>query len=266
LNRRDEQIRALKERTAGLDAERLQHCREVILRAYEAATIVDRVSRVVEISDRTPSDFIVLSNSEARRVAHFNGRNSYWDMYCEQLGRSVALGEERYLFDRMGQVPRSDLTVNAENPEFGVLLDAARHLTSRGYRPDVVFAPRSLFVPFAKALPIDWQASGRQALLIPGGQAIQVFWSGLSGSPNRFVMFDSRRGVWTVKLDPDTHQRLTVAIGQQESQPQAVTFLAETVVKYEIEDPEGFLAVEVEGLPPQGSGDDNGRTQTRAEA
>jgi hypothetical protein len=249
LNRRDAQIRALKERTADLDPERLEHCRAVILRAYEAASIVDRVSRVVEISDRTPSDFIVLSNSEARRLAHFNGRNYHWDVYCEQLGRSVALGEERYLFERMAQLPKSDLAINAERPDFAVLFEAVRRLASLGCRPNVMFAPRSLFVPFAMALPIDWQTTGRQALLVPGGPAIQVFWSGLSGSPDRFVLFDPRKGVWTVKLDPDTHHRLTVAIGQQESQPQAVTFLAETVVKYEIEDSKGFFVVEVEGLP-----------------
>jgi len=270
LNRRDEQIRALKQRTVDLDPDRLECCGQQIMQAYQAASIVDRVSRVVETDDRAPSDFIVLSNSEARRLAHFNARDYHWDFYCEELGRSVALGEERYLFECMARLPESELTINAENAEFGVLLEAVRYLTSRGCRPDVMFAPISLFVPFltSKALSIDWRALGREALITPEGHALEVFWSSQSRPLTRFVLFDSRLGVWRVKLDPDTHGRLTVAIGQPESPPQAVTFLAETVVKYEIEDPKGFLAVEVEGLPSQDSGESvyDEQKQTRAEA
>jgi hypothetical protein len=251
LNRRDEQIRALKEQVAELDRERLACCYREIVHGYETASIVDRVSRVVEMDDRTPSDFTVLSNSEARALAHFNGRNYYWDLYCEQLGRSIALGEMRYLFERAAALPPSTLTINADKPDFGPILDAIRDLTSVGYKPDVLFAPISMFVPFNldKELRVDWQARPREALVTPSGELVEIFWSGGISPLNRFVLVQSGAGVWSVKLDPDTGHRLTVAIGRPESPPDAVTFLAETVVKYEIKEREAFYVIQLEGRP-----------------
>jgi hypothetical protein len=60
-------------------------------------------------------------------------------------------------------------------------------------------------------------------------------------------VLDSRAGTWKVKLDPVTGDRLTVAIGEPESPLDSVVFLAETVMKYEIENPDGFCVVDVQG-------------------
>jgi hypothetical protein len=263
LNRRDEQIAALKRSTDKLDRDRLDECYREIVRGYEAATIVDGVAHVVELTDRTPSDFRVLTNSEARRLAHFNARDYYWDLYCEQLGRSIALGEMRYLFERAAQLPASGLTINAENPNFGPILEAIRRLTSLGHKADVLFAPISMFMPFntGRELRIDWQARPRESLVTPSGQMVEIFWSGGISPLDRFVLLESRAGVWSVKLDPDTGRRLTVAIGRAESLPDAVMFLAETVVNYEIEDPEAFCVIELEGQPRN----DLGETSTKAQ-
>jgi hypothetical protein len=251
LNRRDDQIAVLKGSIDKLDHERLQECYREIVRGYEAATIVDRVARVVQLTDRSPSDFRVLTNSEARRVSHFNGRNYYWDHYCEQLGRSIALGEIRYLFERTAELPPSTVTISADNPDFGLILDAVRDLTSLGYKPDVLLAPRSMFVPFNtdKGLRIDWGARPQEALVAPSGELIEICWSSGIAPLNRFILFESARGVWRVKLDPHTGHRLTVAIGRPESPREAVMFLAETVAKYEIVDPKAFRTILVEGEP-----------------
>jgi len=64
---------------------------------------------------------------------------------------------------------------------------------------------------------------------------------------DRFVVFDSNNAVWRVKLDPFNQSRLTVAIGEPNSPPDAVMFLAETVVKYEIKNREAFYILPVEG-------------------
>jgi len=93
LNHRDDQIAAIRERVDRLRPDRLEECYKKIRSAYEESSIVDHMARVIEERDRTPSDFRVLTNSESRHLREFNDDSYYWDMYCSELGRSVALGE-----------------------------------------------------------------------------------------------------------------------------------------------------------------------------
>jgi hypothetical protein len=98
INRRDEQIAAINARTDGLRGDRLVECRANIMKGYEGASVVDLLARVVELNDREPSDFRVLTNSEARSIDHFNDGSYYWDMYCEELGRSIGTSERLHIF------------------------------------------------------------------------------------------------------------------------------------------------------------------------
>lgn len=253
LNRRDQQIARVKERAERLREPpgRLESCYEQILRAYEAESIVGHVARVIEEDDRTPSDFRVLTNSEARHLWQFNDQSYHWDHYCWELGRSIALGERTYIFEELRSVPATEEAIDATQPRFGAVLDAIAELRLRGYRPDVVCAPIDLFVPFNsdKNLTIDWNSSPREALIVPGGPPLKIFWSSRIAPVDRFVVLDSKRAVWRVKLDPKTGHRLTVAIGEPETPPDAVVFLAETVVKFEITDSSAFRAILLEGEP-----------------
>ena len=132
-------------------------------------------------------------------------------------------------------------------------MTAVDGLVNAGFRPDVLCAPIGLFVPFAgdTSLRIDWNTSPRELLVLSRGISLKIFWSSRSIPLDQFVVFDSRHAVWTVKLDPFTRRRLTVAIGETAppSPPNGVMFLAETVVKYDIRDRAAFYAVPVEGEP-----------------
>lgn len=251
LNRRDDQIATLKARTDKLDAARLEQCYRNIVLAYERDSIVDRLANVDEQTDRTPSGFRVLTNQETRLLAHFNDPTYYWEMYCEQLGRSIALWEERYVFEKIAELPGSALTVDGQNPRFAVIEEAVQEVRSRGHKPSAIFAPISLFVPFQtdSALQIDWGSDPHETLVMADGTRLPVIWSSNAAPLNRFVIADTSAGIWNVKLDPETHHRLTVAIGRPESPPEAVVFLAETVAKYEVVDPNGFYVVEIVGQP-----------------
>ena len=253
MNPRDEQIEALKERTANLDRDRLDHCYRDILKAYESESIVDSVCHLVEVRDRVPSDFAVLSNSEARRRSEFNSPSYIWELYCFDLGRSVALAEKRHLLEQLGGLPSSGATVDASAPKFSVLQDAVLQLAARGYSPNVLFAPISLFVPFNmdRNIHLDWGTGRPEALILPNDRRVEVFWSSRAAPLDRFVVLDSSAGTWNVKLDPETGHRLTVAIGETESPRDSVVFLAETVITYEITDPRGFYVVEVQGEVPE---------------
>jgi hypothetical protein len=228
---------------------RLNACYEGVLRGYQSASIVHHLGRVVEENDRTPSDFRVLSNSEARPLHQFTDTSFYWEMYCEELGRSVALGELKLIFEELDRLPPSG-ELDATNSTFKPLLDAIDDLTGSGGRPNVLCAPIGLFVPFGldKGLATKWDDTG-EYLAMPGRPPLRIIWSNGAAPLSQFVVFDSRAAVWRFKPDPTTGNRLTVAIGEQDSPRNAVMFLAETVAKYEIQDSSAFRAVRVVGEP-----------------
>lgn len=248
MNRREEQIRALKTRTANLSEGRLKECLAKVVEAYKSESVVDYLGRVVELREREPSDFHVLTNSERRRLSHFNDPSYQWDFYCRQLGRSIAIAEERYIFEELDALVPSDMEINAARPDFQPLFVAVAQLLARGHTPDAICAPIPLYVSFTgdPSIKIDW--SGRPEVVIgPRGLRIPLFWSSGLASLPRFVVFDKSCATWRVKLDPETGDRLTVAIGEPESYPESVVFLAETVVKYEVDEPSGFAVIEVVG-------------------
>ena len=246
---RDEQIAAIRQRKARLRQDRLTSCFDEITRAYEAESVIDRLAQVSEEQDRTPSDFRVLSNSDARHLREFNDDSYHWGHYCLQLGRSIAHGERQYIFEELQGIPSTGGPIDAQNPRFEGILSGVQQLISEGYTPDVLCAPISLFVPFAQdsALAIDWNSSPSELLTGPGGPTLEIYWSSGLAPLNRFVIFDSRKVLWRVKLDPFTNHRLTVLIGEPDSPPEAVMFLAETVARYEILDRLAIHSIPVEG-------------------
>ncbi len=261
MNRRDKQIAAINANTEGLRQDRLLACRAQILEAYKESSVVDRLSSVTEVADREPSDFRVWSNSEARPEEHFNGDSYHWEYYCKQIGRSIALAEERHIFEELGKIAGHGDAIDAARPTFQSLFRGTEILQERGFRPSVLVAPIAFYMPVFKLLVIDWQ-DGRHVTL-PGGHRLELFWSSKSIPIDRFVVLDPRAGEWKVKLDAETQERLTVAIGRPKSPPRAVTFLAETVVDYKIIHHDGLYVVEVVGEPPEEFGltetDEQGR-------
>jgi len=247
INRRDEQIAAINARTDGLRDDRLLECRANIMKGYEGASVVDLLARVVELNDREPSDFRVLTNSEARPIEHFNDESSHWEMYCEALGRSIGTSERLHIFERLDQVPGEGEPLDAADPDLQRVLNGVSELRQRGFHPDTIIIPISLHGAVFRGLTIDIQTGSD--LVLGDGTKLRIFWSNRVAPIDRFVILDKESGVWKVKLDPETKARLTVAIGRPPSPPFAVTFLAETVVKYEIVDPARLFVIEVQGIP-----------------
>jgi hypothetical protein len=252
LNRRDQQIASINASVEGLREDRLIACRAQILESYAESSIVDKLAHVIELTDREPSDFHVLTNSEARRVSQFNDNSFYWDFFCKELGRSIALAEKRHVFEELGKIPGSGEPVDPVRPSFDWLWEGVQQLRSDGFNPTVLAAPIDLYLAVFKGLKIDLQTARNVEL--PDGSTLELFWSSRANPLDRFVVLDPRAGEWRVKLDPDTNQRLTVAIGRPKSPPLAVTFLAETVVKYEIVDQERLRVIELVGELPDDFG------------
>ena len=246
---RDEQIAAIRDRIGRLREDRLSLFRAQIYEAYQRESIVDDVSRVVETVDREPDDSRVITNSEARALGQFNNDSYMWDMYCTELGRSVAIGERAYVFETLDQIATTGEAIDSRHPQFSTVLAAVDDLIAHDFHPDTLCAPIDLFVPFSmdSTLQINWNSSPREVLLLPGRPNLKLFWSSRAAPLRQFVVFDSSAPTWKVKLDPATGQRLTVAIGEPDSPPEAVMFLSETIAKFTVGDSEAYRAIQVEG-------------------
>lgn len=248
---RDEQIEAIRQRNARLSKERLASCYSEITRAYEAESTVNRLVRVIDEQDRTPSDYRVISISEARRLRDFNDTSYHWEHYCQQLGRSITHSERQYIFEELQGIPPTGTAIQAAHPNFDGILTGARQLISEGHNPDILCAPIGMYVPFFQdlALVIDWHSAPTPRLIVPGGPILEIHWSSGLAPLNRFVILDSRKATWKVKLDPHTKGRLTVVIGEPDTPPNAVMFLAQTVAKFEVSDLAGTYSILIEGDP-----------------
>jgi hypothetical protein len=246
VNTRDEQIRAIISNTRGLRADRLADCKSTILQAYEAESVIDQLASIVELDEREPSDFRVLTNSEARHIDHFNDDSYYWDMYCKELGRSIATGERAHIFEKLNELPGEGEPINAASPDLSRVSAAIQELRTRA-RPSAIIIPIALHGEVFHQLAVDMQ-TGRD-LILPGGSGLHIFWGNRVVPSDRLVILDPECAIWSVKLDRETKSRLTIAIGRPASPAQAVTFLAETVAKYEIVDRSRIYVIEVEGIP-----------------
>ena len=259
MNTRDQQIAAVNEAVEDLRPDRLESCRAKILESYKETSVIDKMALVREITDREPSDFALLTSQEARLVEHFNDDSYHWDFYCEQLGRAIALGEEAHLLSRLGSESGDGDEIDAEEPNFEPIITGVQQLRDRGYRPALLIAPISLYMPVFKKLQIDW--SDGRVIVLPDQTRIELIWSSKAAPIDRFVVLDPRAVEWKIKLDPQTGERLTVAIGCELAPPGAVTFLAETVAKYDIVKREAMYVVEVVGEPPNDFGPEESTRQ-----
>lgn len=247
MNSRDQQIATINAATDGLRADRLEAFRSKILDSYRESSIVEKLTLVREITDREPTDFAVLTNQEARSVESFNDDSYYWNLYCEELGRSIALGEKAHILLRLSQEPGDGKPMDATSPSMESIMTGVEELQTTGYRPTLLVAPISLYVPVFKKLDIDWRDG--QTVYLPDKTRIELAWSSKAAPIDRFVVLDPEAGEWQVKLDSQTGQRLTVAIGRHFAPAGGVTFLAETVARYDIVNRDAMYVIEVVGAP-----------------
>lgn len=250
MSTRDDQIAELRSRHVGLRTDRLLELPKLIEEAYRASSVVDSLAVVTEITDRTPSDFKVLTTSELRPRAQFNGADYYWDQYCRELGRSIATAEVGHVFE----VVQRDISATSRRGELNsAAVDGLlREFDMVNYSPSVLVVPISHMARFTQSMGTRLSWTPERMLDIGNGNLCRVVFSNRYHPLGKVFGFDHRCADWLVKLDPTTSSRLTVAIGNQDAPVPGVVFLAETVAKFEIRDSAGFRSMQIESPPDAG--------------
>ena len=232
-----------------LRKDRITECEKNAILAYGIQSVVDRLATVEEEANRHATGFQVISYSELRTVKEFNEASTSWEGYAKSLGRSIAIGERQYIFENLQEAAELGVPIDLGNPDFEPVRKAANELTANGYNPDVVCVPSPLVTAVYQCSWMEYDFTGDHLFIkIPEGPKLK-FMSATKHVPlSKFVVFDSSQTRWTVKLDPETQERLTVAIGEPKDQSGSVMFLAETVAKFEVLDWSGVRSIPVTGL------------------
>lgn len=239
----------LNARTEDMNAERVTTCRRAMLGSYLETAVPRQVSAVRQVFDGSETGFGRVTMSARRRLEEFNAENTYWDLFCSEMGRGVALGEESHFFKSLVErVPTTDVTIAARNPDFDVLVKAIEELKGRGHAPNVVLVPVELMSSFTMRYldQLDWSSRPGEKLTLPGIE-VRVLTSSNIAPLDRFIIFNTSNSLWSVKPDPVTGNALWVALGRSALYPDEVEWIAETVVKHELKQPEATCAIPVEG-------------------
>jgi hypothetical protein len=248
-SKRIQHIRALNARTANLDLSRVKECKEAVWKSYEAASLPPQVAVIAKEENIEATGFKSIGLRHLIKLTEFNARNYYWGPYFSDAGRAIASGERRYLQNEIQEQLRPDTqTISRLNPDFSILTKHIESLIESDLRPDTLLAPIEIFVDFVKAFEsqIDW-THGRPELLVLRDTKLKVFWSHKYAPLSSFIVFNSNAAIWHAIADQDTDRLITIALGQSEEHLDSVEYRVETLVRYEITNPQAFYIIDLSG-------------------
>lgn len=247
----DDYLATLARRTDGLREDRVEECRQLILKAYTQETFPRRVSRISQDLSGAEEGFGRIPLWHRIKIEDFNADNFWWDFYWNDIGRGLVLSEKRHLVNRIvDEAARSDVSLSEESLDFSLLPTEVERMADRGHSPNVLIAPISTMVDFHGFFEadVDWSEGRPEKLSIGGVRSMSVFWSNRYIPLDGFIFFNSSASVWKIRPDRVTGNAITIALGNSQLYKDEVELAVETRVKYEISKTEEFLFVPLERI------------------
>ena len=238
-------IRALNSRVQNLDLSRVNECKEVIWKSYEASTLCPKIAVIRRESGPESARFKSIGIRSTIDLMNFKAPNYDWKFYFSQVGRAIANGERKYLHRKIGyQVKGEGEAISRSTPDFRILSDRIRYLERNDLGPDTLLAPVELMVDFLSFYNehMHWSIEGGGQLQL-GDCKLKIFWSHKYARLRSFIIFSSRAGIWHVVSDRDTARTITIALGESDSRIDRVEYWVETLARYEISEISAFSRI-----------------------
>lgn len=250
--KRIQHITTLNTRTVNLDQKRVKECKEAIWNSYEAASIVPQLAHIIRERKIEITGFQSIGLLYRIKMSEFNASNYYWGPYFSDVGRAIASGEQKYLQEQIQkEIEPFTQTILRSSPDFSFLIKHIESLLKNSISPNVILAPIELYTEFIKTLLnyLDWKSGHIEQLVLGSDARLKVFWSNKYAPLNSFLIFNSNSVEWHCIPDQNTDRLITIALGQSEEHPDSVEYWAETLVKYEITQPQAFSVINLSGEP-----------------
>ena len=207
--------------------EEIQRCKLLIKESYEFLSIVRHATRFREYSASRDIglDFIWIYLSHIVPKLWFTDPTHVPDVFCSQLGRGIAIGEENFLLKKIQEDP-----VTSTSFEFQVngLKNLVKDFMQEGYIDPVVFAPIRFYTPLA----IDGAVTfGWPHFLLLDSRKIPLFYSSKYVEFDKFIIVDKSFGTWIFKKG-NVDDFLTVEVRPIDDDPENIDILVVTKVFY----------------------------------
>jgi len=243
----DELLKSIRQRTEGLDSEKVRTYRNRILDDYLAGTLIRRIVGTGLVSENETGlmgthVWLEVDAEEFKRgdVDH--------TLVCGQIADAIVRAEHKHLLRQLikssSKRTRSYFTKSSQAAAYAIAkqLDV---LVNNGYRPDVILAPLRIYSEFMRSFheTIHWDEKGDQ-LLIEDSSPLTIYWSHGETPSGEFVIFDRRAVRWKVRPDEEDGA-LATAIGVSPLYRDRISFYAETQFKVEVPEPAAITVLTI---------------------
>lgn len=216
---------------------KLENSIRELRKVYERASIIPEATNhrpFVEGAD-DPSGFTQIGVRHLVPKEWFDSESNFYPDITD-MGRSVAIGEERLLFQSVttsvSGAPRRTSKVLPEDVNSSI-----EALASRGFSATVMFAPIELYTTIhswrnENKTPFVRYPAGPIAYFVSGGRTLRIFWSNKYVPLDRIIIYDKSYGLWLVKPDTGTKHYLRIEPKESERDHTKLDITVRTVAKF----------------------------------
>ncbi len=217
----------------------IERCRKLIRATFERESRIQLLAHTREYQPKQDGD-LDFTNIYLRHIVPKKWFVEYSispDLFCSQLGRHLAIGEEKFLVERIKDYSREKPATRAEF-EVAEFFKIVSGFVDEGFSTPVVFAPLDFYVRFATwrdatrpfGQIMEYSETGQ--FLLFRNLRIPIYWSSKYIELNRFMIVDKTFGTWIFKPG-NMNSRLTVEIKPYETDKSKVDILVVTKALYQ---------------------------------
>ena len=152
------------------------------------------------------------------------------------IGRSVAMGEENFLIDRVQEEIPEKKVRRIDKFAIDNVARAVTEIKGGGYSPSVLFVPIEFFVEMhnwrltSNKMAIRYPSGPRAFLVLDESTKLRIFWSSKYVRLDKILILDRSFAEWIVKTEPKTGDYIQATI-RESKEPDKMEIMAKTVVK-----------------------------------
>lgn len=234
---------------------KLTRCKNELLKEYFNASIVEKVTNAKDYDEtaRRPLDFLRLGRWYYIPEEWFTDPSIFPDLVFGETGRSIALGEEKHIVEKILENDSTRKIIVETVDSFfikrqirDVILRATQTYGHANYQI-VIFAPIAYFV----AAHIDWPRQERGIVwrngdLFVDGLRIELHWSNKYIDYKELIILEKSMCCWIAKPTVGGRMNADVTVSNQRGQ---LELKAQSVFSFLLEAPENILVVRPTNLP-----------------
>lgn len=215
----------------------VQRCIQIIKGGYEYLSIV-RHATISREHLRERDGSLNFTNIYLRHLVPriwFTDPATIPDLFCSELGRHLAIGEESFLV----KILRDSSTATSFAFQVEGLKSIIREFIAAGYDNPVVFAPIEFYTTLALS---EMMTFGWPHYLLLDSRKIPLFYSSNYVKFSEFIIVDKSFGVWIFERG-NINDTLRVEIRPADNDPDNEDVLVVSKVFYEKENPNAIKII-----------------------